>query len=122
MTCLIGLAVVGRSAAAPGSALEADPAIPVPSKAMATATRALQYRRTRRLATVAGMVPSLGFDLADTPRFRVVASQDRPFGRLGQRQIALRCGARDWSRPPVDCVETLKRAALPAPRRTSLLQ
>src|SRR5271166_6483172 len=92
MTCLIGLAVVGRSAAAPGSALEADPAIPVPSKAMATATRALQYRRTRRLATVAGMVPSLGFDLADTPGFRVVASQDRPFGRLGQRQIALRVG------------------------------
>jgi len=37
--------------------------IPVPSKAMATATRALQYRRTRRLATVAGVVPSLGFDL-----------------------------------------------------------
>ena len=67
-----------------------NPAIPVPSKAMATATRALQYRRTRRLATVAGMVPSLGFDLADTPGFRVVASQDRPFGRLGQRQIALR--------------------------------
>src|SRR5262249_21332599 len=92
MTCLIGLAVVRRSAAAPGSALEADPAIPVPSKAMATATTALQYRRTRRLATVAGMVPSLGFDLADTPGFRVVASQDRPFGRLGQRQIALRVG------------------------------
>src|SRR5215831_1810146 len=93
MTCLSGLAVVGRSVAAPGSALEADPAIPVPSKAMATATtRALQYRRTRRLGTVAGMVPSLGFDLADTPGFRVVVSQDRPFGRLGQRQIALRVG------------------------------
>src|SRR5260370_39189359 len=92
MRGLIGLAVVGRSAAALGAGLEADPATPVPSKAMATATRALQYRRTCRLATVAGMVPSLGFDLADTPGFRVVVSQDRPFGRLGQRQIALRVG------------------------------
>src|SRR5215471_725321 len=104
MTCLSGLAVVGLSVAAPRSALEADPAIPVPSKAMATATtRALQYRRTCRLATVAGMVSSLGFDLVDTPGFRVVVSQDRPFGRLGQRQIAVRVGQ--------ELVETASRAA-----------
>src|SRR5215472_14039659 len=122
MTCLIGLAVVGRSAAAPGSALKADPAIPVPSKAMATATTALQYCRTRRLATVAGMVPSLGFDLADTPGFRVVAKSGSSLWASRATTNRAPCGARDWSRPPVDCVETLKRAALPAPRRTSLLQ
>jgi hypothetical protein len=38
----------------------------MPNKAMATVTKALRYRCTCRLATVAGMVPSLGFDLADT--------------------------------------------------------
>jgi NitT/TauT family transport system substrate-binding protein len=57
MTCLIGLAV-GRPVAALGSALEADPAIPMPSKAMATETKALRYRWPCRLATVAAMVPS----------------------------------------------------------------
>src|ERR1700730_4127404 len=66
MTCLFGLSVVGRSVAAPGPALETDPAIPMPNKAMATVTKALRYRCACRLATVAGMVLSLVFDLADT--------------------------------------------------------
>jgi hypothetical protein len=40
--CLIGLAVFEPSVVAPGSALEADPEIPMPSKAMATATKTLR--------------------------------------------------------------------------------
>ena len=44
--------------------------------------------------------------------------QDRPFGRLEQRQIAHRVRGRR-SKPPVDRTEALKRAALPGSRRTS---
>src|SRR6202040_3082726 len=100
-----------RSVASLGLALEADPAIPMPSKAMANATKALRYHRAWRLATVARMVPPLRFDSADIPRISGwLRGKDRLFGRLGQRQIALRVGVRGQIRRLHSLASPLNRA------------
>lgn len=51
------------------------------------------------------------------PGFPGLLDEDRPFGRVGQWQIALSAGKRR-SKRAVDCAEALKRAASPASRRT----
>jgi len=53
-----------------------------------------------------------------SPDSRSLRGEDRPFGRLEQRQIAGRVPGRR-SKPPVDRADVLKCVALPASGRTS---
>ena len=62
--------------------------------------------------------PKTGLFSRHSPDSGSLRDQDRPFGRLEQRQIAHRVRGRR-SKPPVDRTEALKRAALPGSRRTS---
>jgi len=69
------------------------------------------------LAEFASVVDAVRSFRPTFPGFPGLLDEDRPFGRVGQWQIALSAGKRR-SKRAVDCAEALKRAASPASRRT----